>query len=343
MSGENPSAGARGRRFRNQSVAGIALSATLASIAFAIGWKHSHHGPPAAPPHVALQAHPKQGVSISQPLSRSPLKHTRAESRKAATQTSDAERRLQTPPLTPNDSSPAADLPLSPLNPELARFTPTSSLFMHGDRHASRVALTFDAGSDAKAVPLILKELEARHVHATFFLTGRFCEKFPTECRAIADAGMELGNHSFRHPHFTRLPEAKIREELDTAEEAIVKACGRGAKPLFRFPYGDCDARTQRIVAAAGYQPIGWSLDSLDAFKQPKTADFVVERINSRVQPGYITLMHVSCATSAEALARIFEHLDKMGVQVAPVSELLLNNTPAPKSEEPPPAEKIPQ
>ena len=35
-------------------------------------------------------------------------------------------------------------------------------------------------------MPLILKTLEARHVHATFFLTGRFCEKFPAECKAIA-------------------------------------------------------------------------------------------------------------------------------------------------------------
>lgn len=214
----------------------------------------------------------------------------------------------------------------------LAGYVPTSDLLMQGPEGDMRVALTFDAGSDAKAVPLILKELQARHVHATFFLTGRFCEKFPEECRAIADAGMELGNHSYRHPHFTRLSATQIRQELDRAEAAIVKACGRGAKPLFRFPYGDCDERTQEIVAAAGYQPIRWTLDSLDSVGKKKSADFVAQRINSRIKPGYITLMHVSCVTSAEALPRIFEQLDSLGARVTPVSELLLAKPNATKA-----------
>ena len=34
--------------------------------------------------------------------------------------------------------------------------------------------------------------------------------------------------------------------------------------------------------------------------------------------------MHVSCVTSAEALPRIFDRLDQMGMQVVPVSELLI-------------------
>ena len=240
----------------------------------------------------------------------------------------DAVERPAEPALRPEPA-----LPLTPVNPALVSFQPTSDLLVRGHQSPSKVARTFDAGSDAKAVPLILKTLAERHVHATFFLTGRFCEKFPEECKAIADAGMELGNHSYRHPHFTRLSEAKIREELERAEAAILKACGRGAKPLFRFPYGDSNARTQRIVAAAGYQPIHWTLDSLDAFGRPKTADFVVSRIDSRVKPGFITLMHVSCVTSAEALPRIFDQLDKMGAHVVPVSELLLSAAPGAKTD----------
>lgn len=222
-------------------------------------------------------------------------------------------------------TAPTPELPLTPVNPDLAGLHPSAALLIHGPQNVPKVALTFDAGSDAKAVPLILKTLEERHVHATFFLTGQFCEKFPAECRAIADAGMELGNHSYRHPHFTRLSDAHIQEELERAEAAIVKACGRGAKPLFRFPYGDSNARTQRIVAASGYQAIHWTLDSLDAFQKPKTVDFVANRIDTRVKPGYITLMHVSCVTSALALPRIFDQLDQLGAQVVPVSELLLS------------------
>jgi peptidoglycan/xylan/chitin deacetylase (PgdA/CDA1 family) len=187
-----------------------------------------------------------------------------------------------------------------------------------------KVALTFDAGSTDRAVEPILNILAERHVRCTFFLTGQFCKKFPKSCRAIADAGMELGNHSYSHPKFSHLTAEAIKSQLDRAEEAIEEACGRGAKPLFRFPFGDSDRHSLLAVVADGYQPIHWSLDSLDAFGKPKTADFVVTRFLERLQSGDVTLMHVSCPTSAEALPRIFDYLDRMGVQVVPVSELLL-------------------
>jgi peptidoglycan/xylan/chitin deacetylase (PgdA/CDA1 family) len=187
-----------------------------------------------------------------------------------------------------------------------------------------KVALTFDAGHDDRAVASILSVLAEHHVHCTFFLTGRFCQKFPKSCRAIADAGMELGNHSFSHPMFSRLTPEEVKIQLDRGEEAIDAVCGRGARPLFRFPYGDSNRRSLLAVVAEGYQPIHWSLDSLDAFGKPKSADFVVNRFLKRLKSGDVTLMHVSCTTSAEALPRIFDHLDRMGLQVVPVSELLM-------------------
>jgi peptidoglycan/xylan/chitin deacetylase (PgdA/CDA1 family) len=142
------------------------------------------------------------------------------------------------PPAPPAPASKAAAaLPSNrPPNPALAQWRPTSAQFWNGAAKPPDVALTFDAGSDANAVPLILKTLEAHKVHATFFLTGKFCQKFPKECRAIADAGMEIGNHSYSHPHFTKLSYAQIRSQLERAEVEIIKVCGRGAKPLFRFP-----------------------------------------------------------------------------------------------------------
>ena len=202
-------------------------------------------------------------------------------------------------------------------------FKPSAELLMGAAPDTNLVALTFDAGSDAKAVPQILKALKDRNLHVTFFLTGRFCEHFPAECRAIADAGMEIGNHSFNHPHFTKLSEKQIIEQLDKSEEIITRVCGRGAKPLFRFPFGDCNARTQQIVAAQGYQSIRWTLDSLDSIGQKKSAGFVEARIMKKIKPGYITLMHVSEVGSAEALPAIFDQLDKMGVKIVTVSEIL--------------------
>lgn len=207
---------------------------------------------------------------------------------------------------------------------DLALIQPHSALFEATRQTPNSIALTFDAGADGAAVPLLLKTLAAHHSRATFFLTGKFCEKFPKECRAIADAGMELGNHSYSHPHFRKLNRASILKQLAEAETAIVKACGRGAKPLFRFPYGDCDARTQSIVAQAGYQGVGWTVDSRDSVGKTKSKAFVAARLLRRLKPGYIALMHVSQIHSAEALAPIFSRLEHDGMHQAPVSRLLL-------------------
>ena len=225
-----------------------------------------------------------------------------------------------TAPLSANRLASAA--PVSFVNPALAAFHPKPTEFLSA-KDPARVALTFDAGSDDRAVAAILKELTSRHVRATFFLTGRFCEQFPGSCRAIADAGMEIGNHSYSHPHFTRLTDAQIKSQMERGEAAIIKACGRGAKPLFRFPYGDYNVHADRVLADLGYQPVYWTLDSLDAYGKRKSADFVAKRINSRVKSGYVTLMHVSSVGSAAALPQIFAHLDKIKARVVPVSELL--------------------
>ena len=104
------------------------------------------------------------------------------------------------------------------------------------EKSTKLVALTFDAGSDDRATRLILKELTSRHVRATFFLTGKFCETFPASSRAVADAGMEIGSHSYSHPHFPRLNDAKIKSQMERSQAAILKICGRDPRPLFRFP-----------------------------------------------------------------------------------------------------------
>ncbi len=231
--------------------------------------------------------------------------------------------------------SPAVPLPVAPVAPvpsssPLAALQPSPRLFEQARNAPHQVALTFDAGADDSAVRPILAQLNAHHTRATFFLTGRFCEQYPDSCRAIANAGMEIGNHSYSHPYFTRRSDADIQTQLDRAEQTITRICGRSPRPLFRFPYGDCNRRTRTLVARAGYQAFGWTLDSLDSYGKPKSADFVAKRIVAKIKPGYITLMHVSYVHSADALPRIFAYLDKQRMDAVPVSQLLL--APPPKS-----------
>ena len=227
-------------------------------------------------------------------------------------------------PVTRPIVGPTPKLP-SPGTLALAGYTPSPKLFVNGPTGVKQVALTFDAGANDTAVPLLLKTLAERHSHCTFFLTGAFCRQYPARCKAIADAGMEIGNHSFHHPKFTTRNDQQIAQEITGAEAEIVRVCGRGAKPLFRYPFGDSDRRVRARVSSLGYQAIHWTLDSLDSFGKPKSADYVADRIISKIKPGSITLMHVSCVESAKSLPRIFDYLDKEGILVVPVSELLLS------------------
>lgn len=232
-------------------------------------------------------------------------------------------------------NAPKSAIPTTPSNAEkLAKFRLANADLDALPFKTNKVAITFDAGADDKATPLILQALKERNIKCTFFLTGFFCRHFPKASKSIADAGMEIGSHSDTHPKFTKCTDAKIQKELTTAEATIEKICGIDPKPLFRFPYGDRDKRSIETVYKAGYQSVRWTLDSLDAFGETKSADFVAQRIIKRIKGGDIVLMHVSSIGSAKALPRIFNHLKAKGLEPVLVSELLLDipeDTPARK------------
>jgi peptidoglycan/xylan/chitin deacetylase (PgdA/CDA1 family) len=180
---------------------------------------------------------------------------------------------------------PVPPLPASLVGRDIERLPTTSKV----------VALTFDAGSSADGLAAILQTLGLEHVPATFFLTGTFARQFAAQSAGIAAAGHRLGNHSASHPHFTTLPDGQVATELQTAERDILAATGDAARPLFRFPYGDRDARTIRLVNEAGYLPIRWTVDSLgwQGTSGGMTAATVTTRVLDAVRPGAIVLMHV--------------------------------------------------
>jgi hypothetical protein len=71
---------------------------------------------------------------------------------------------------------------------------------------------------------------------------------------AVAAAGHEVGNHSFRHePWLHRYSEAELDEELDRAETAIATATG--VRPAgFRGPGYSLSTTTLRVLSRRGYE-----------------------------------------------------------------------------------------
>lgn len=190
------------------------------------------------------------------------------------------------------------------------------------------VALTFDAGANADAVPSILATLAAKRVPATFFLTGDWVRSYPDAARAIAAAGYLIGNHSLSHPAFTSLTPAELERQVTGAERLIRAATGGSPKPLFRFPFGDRNDATVAALNVAGYLTVRWTADTVGwkGTSGGMTTAAVVARVLANLQPGEIVLMHVGSHPSdgsmldAAALPSMIDHIRAAGYGFADLS-----------------------
>lgn len=79
----------------------------------------------------------------------------------------------------------------------------------------------------------IFAEIGAR---ATFFVLGEVAQQFPQLVRRIAEAGHELGSHSFHHRKVIDLTRAEFREDVARSLRVIEDCAGRAVQG-FRAPY----------------------------------------------------------------------------------------------------------
>ncbi|SFE86104.1 polysaccharide deacetylase family protein [Blastococcus tunisiensis] len=191
------------------------------------------------------------------------------------------------------------------------------------------VALTFDAGANSAGLPSILSTLAAEDVPATFFLTGAWARTNPVRAAEIRAAGHRIGNHSATHPNFTELSDEAIASEVLGAEEQI-RAAGSDPRSLFRFPFGDRDARTIGVVNGLGYVAVRWTVDTLGwkGTGAGQTAQQVTDRAMAALGPGAIVLMHIGSnpddgsTLDADALPGTIERMRAAGYGFVTLDEL---------------------
>jgi hypothetical protein len=104
-------------------------------------------------------------------------------------------------------------------------------------------------------IPRVLQFLRERNLKITFFIVGQDAalEKNTQALRAIAAAGHEIGNHSFRHEPWLHLyTEEQIETELAIAEKHIELATGH--RPVcFRGPGFSLSRTVLNALATRGY------------------------------------------------------------------------------------------
>ena len=155
-----------------------------------------------------------------------------------------------------------------------------------------------------------------------FFVTGRFAEKFPELVQQIADAGHEIGNHGYKHPHPDQLSVAQNEKDI-TQSEAILKNLV-GVKPtLYAPPYGEHGQTCLQAAENCGYTTILWTADTVDWEEPAPSHDTLVQRVTGdKLTSGAIILMHPKAHT-AEALPDIIGTIKAKGYQCVKVSEVL--------------------
>ena len=116
------------------------------------------------------------------------------------------------------------------------------------------VALTFDDGPDAAITPDVVTLLRRYHDQATFFLIGSRAEAFAELVREESAAGMEVGNHTWTHPHLPALSTAQTAMEIERMQDKLVGSTGV-APQLFRAPFGLLTPDELRSVATMGLSP----------------------------------------------------------------------------------------
>ncbi len=180
------------------------------------------------------------------------------------------------------------------------------------------VAITFDDGP-SKYTSTILDLLEKYGAVATFFEQGKNLEYWPDEVNRALAMGCEVGNHSWDHPKFKEISEAKVADQIERTNKKLIEITGK-APTLIRPPYGGRNAAIDAICKRYGMAEIIWSIDTLDW--KVKDAKKICQTIRDEVYDGAVILVHSTHDFTVEAAETFIPELIAAGYQLVTVSEL---------------------
>lgn len=182
------------------------------------------------------------------------------------------------------------------------------------------VALTFDDGPSPYTDRLlqILNDADAR---ATFFLIGNKVADNTPGAKRIAEAGMEIGSHTWEHPNMTTIPAADVPAQFAKADNAIRWATGV-TPTLWRPPGGLTDDAVNEQAAKFGLAAILWDVVPFDWINDSDTAA-TRYMLMTQIKPGSVVLFHDTYSSTVDLVYQFLPVLKANGYHVVTVSELL--------------------
>ena len=188
------------------------------------------------------------------------------------------------------------------------------------------IAMTFDDGPSEKLTPELLDILAQHHIHATFFVIGKNAVEHPEILQRAVREGHEIGNHSWSHPAFAKMSDARVRAELQKTDDAIRDAHGWAPGPdaaTLRLDHRAAEAMDQRGIRLS-HHPMGRRSARLET----AGPDVVTSRIVKETRPGSIILSHDIHPGTIKAMPETFDQLQAKGFKFVTVSELIAMGKP---------------
>ena len=184
------------------------------------------------------------------------------------------------------------------------------------------IALTFDDGPYPVFTPLLLDELHALRVPATFFLIGRDAEQWPELTQRIRTDGDEIADHTYSHPDLDKETDEQVREEILKGRDVVwAIAPDPSLRTLMRPPHGRFTEATVKVAQALGYKVVLWTDDSGDW--RTLTTREIGDHLLEHATAPEIVLLHSGKLDTIEALPRVVARFRAAGYRFVTAGDLI--------------------
>ena len=122
--------------------------------------------------------------------------------------------------------------------------------------------------------------LISKNIRAIIFCIGKNMDERKDDVIYAIKSGFIIGNHSYSHPHFSKVSLEQCLNEIKRTDEIIEKIYNdseiKRLVKVFRFPYGDKGIKSnfqpiQNFLKELGYEKV--KFDGVDYTKDPRLND----------------------------------------------------------------------
>lgn len=166
--------------------------------------------------------------------------------------------------------------------------------FRHGRRDQMKVALTFDDGPNPPRTDQVIEILNSRGARGTFFVLGKWVERWPEAFMRIIEGGHAVGNHSYLH-------QAHLGD-FDRAEAAIGNLLGRPTQFLRAHYFNFFTCLYSPVALAPAMKIVDADVNPADYAKTDPEAIVAATLHDPALAGGSIIDLHDSTESDDDAL-----------------------------------------